>query len=405
MTAALASTLAFFVLSALGTLRLSDAGRVYVRNAELDDATVVELENIPRLGAGLGWPTLQLDLEYAPRFAWLDVLGPDPSGTLLLHNVALGASLRRPRYVLSLRQSASYGAQDFTLVLPTAVADAEALPGSPPSTAADAGLDAVEVSTRGRVFRIATAQTGAGLGYLWSRRWRSELGATLGLTGGADAEARQTIPRQREVRLVTSLVFARTRRDELGTDLGVQQVHVANGFDHLITSVTERWAMRWTEQRDSEVGVGVALRNSTAPDDSRETTWLPTGEARLRQAWLLRAAQASLEGSVAYAPDISPVLGTLQSRIQGATQATLSVDGTRFGLRLSVAQTVLADAPDAARVVAADASVDDELLAWLDLQLGGQIMWQRLGGGGGGVPGTMWLLYAGLVGRAPELRF
>lgn len=419
-----ALALALMVLqSAAGTLDVADVARAYARRTDFGDGALLDLENTPRVGVGLEWPTTTFALDYAPRFLWVDVLGPGPSPTLLLHSAALELSWHRPRYTLSLSQTAAIGDQDFNqvgaaglalapgqtsgAVAPTVPGAAPAMPGTMTPTGEPimpTDLDLVPAAT---VVSVAAAQTTASLRHDWSRRLASELRATFAITGGADAEAQQFLPQQRTAQLDASLDFRRSRRDDLGTDLRVAQIHTSNGFDHWVTSLMERWAMHWGPSSGGELGAGAALQDSTGPTGLQTTEWMPIGTATAWYELLLHAARARLQWDIGYRPDVDALAGTLQSRLFTTAQAGLIIDRSTVRLVLGAAQTIPRDAPDATQVLSADLVFEHRLRDWLDLQLGGQLLRQELGSSTT-VPapsGSRWLLYAGLEARAPEVLF
>lgn len=416
MLAALVSTLAYVVCAPAGTLVLSDAARVSVRDPQVDGPAVMDVENAPRVDLSLAYPTLTLSAAYEPRFAWLDVLGPDAPPTQLLHSAVLGASLRRPRYSLSLTQSATLGSRSFTTGLFTALDNAQGIDAGdmnagdddpmPASISGDSSTPiTVELLPGADVVRVASAETTATLRYLLSRRWTSELETSLGFSGGADATARRYLPGQRVGRLSGSLSFAHTRRDDLATGLSGERILVSNGYEHWLVSLMETWVMRWSPNSRSEIGMGAAFQDGTSPDGSRLTAWLPVGTARVAHAIPMREVSASFEGSVGYSSALNTLVGTLQRRVQGTVQASLAAERTSLTLLLGAAQTVPVNEPDAARIISADLVFDRELLEWLGLQLGGQITRQRVGEGPSASETSTWLLRAGLIARAPALRF
>ena len=205
--------------AASGTLRLSDAARIYARQSRIADGSALDLENTPRLETSLTWPTWRLALDYAPRLTWVDVLGSEPSPTLLLQNAALQLSLRQPRYTLSFVQTGAFGDQDFSQN------NAPTQPGAVPAPTIPGEMRPPELDLlpRAQVLRVAAAETSADFQYDWSRRWRSSLQAAFGLSGGADTEAQQFLPQQRSARLDAGLIFRRSHVDELGTVLSGEQ--------------------------------------------------------------------------------------------------------------------------------------------------------------------------------------
>jgi hypothetical protein len=398
-------TLALLVFqSAAGTLNVADLARATARRTDSGSGAMLDLDNTPSLRLGLDWPATAVALDYAPRFYWLDVLGPGPSPTLLLHSAGLSAEWRWPRYVLRLEQTVTYGDQDFTYGAPgltVAPGATDAPPGTDPAMPAD-----LDLLPRADVVRIADEETSASLRHDWTRRWSSTVEASFGISGGADAEAQVFLPQLRTTRLQTSLDYRRSLRDELGTDLILAHVDTSNDFDHRVVSLMETWSMRWTRNTGGELGAGAALQDTTDPAGLESTEWEPVGTASAYYEWLARAARMRLQLDVGYRPDVDVVTGALQSRVFTTAQAGVLVDGSSVLLVLGAAQTIPRDAPDATELISADLVFEQELLEWLDLQLGGQILRQRLSSASTlAASGTRWLLYAGLEAETPVMRF
>jgi hypothetical protein len=399
--------------SSAWTLTLSDAARAYARRTEVSGATSIDLQNTPQLALGAAWPTTQLRVGYAPRFSWVDVLGTEPSPTLVLHSGELRLSWQWPRVALSLSQTVAVGDQDFSQVgVATSTGDLMTLPAAgvvPPTDPAPGDVmmpTELELLPAADVVAVAAEETSASLRYDWSRRWRSEVVAAFGFSGGADAEAQLFLPRQRTAQLDTALIFRRSRLDELSTGVTIARIDTSNGYDHWLASLIESWSMRWTRSSGGELGAGVSIQDTTGPAGLRATAWVPVGSASAWYALLMHAMEVRFQWNVGYRPDINVLAGTLQRRLFTSAQAGLTVEGSSLRLELGAAQTFPRDAPDATEVLSADLIFQQELVEWLFLQLGGQITRQRFGNGSAlASVGSRWLLYAGLEARLPEVRF
>jgi hypothetical protein len=365
---------------------------------------MLDLENTPSLQLGLDWPTTRFEADYAPRIYWLDLLGPGASPTLLLQSAALRAEWRRPRYVLRLEQTVSYGDQDFTYGASGVALEEAAMPapaGGGPTMPAE-----LDLLPRAAVVRVADEETSASLRHEWSRRWSSTFEASFGISGGADAAAQVFLPRLRTTRLEASLDFRRSLRDELGTDLILAHVDTSNGYEHRVSSLMEVWSVRWTPNSGGEFGAGAALQDSTGPAGFAATEWDPAGTASAFYEHVGQAVRTRLQWEMGYRPDVDVITGTLQSRVFTTARAGVLIDRSSVQLVLGAAQTIPRDAPDATELISADLAFEQRLLDWLALQLGGQIMRQRLSSPSAlAAAGTRWLLYGGLEAETPEMRF
>jgi hypothetical protein len=417
VTASVFALLSFVALhAAMGSLKISDAARVYARRSLVDDTAIANIEHAPRLDGELTWPTWQAALDYEPRLTFVDVLGSRPSsGTgLWLHSGSARLSLRQPHYELSIMQTALVGEQDFTQfgsVGAVAGAMQPAATGAQ-DTATQASAQPMPTGTttplnllpNARALRVADEQTAASLRYFWAARWRSDLKASFGFSGGANQTAQQLLPRQRRAQVDGSLTFEQTRRDQLSTLLMGAQINTSNGYDHWLASASETWSTRWNASSGSLFGAGLAFHDSTDPNGIRSQRWSPIGSASLSHATLLRDVQVRLQVGVGYAPELNVLVGRLQNRLQASSTASVATRRMTLSLLLGAAQTIPTSAPDAATIANVAVSFDYELLEWLSAQAGGQVARQHLGSAMAFARAT-WLLYAGLAARAPELRF
>jgi hypothetical protein len=256
------------------------------------------------------------------------------------------------------------------------------------------------------IIRIADEESSASLTYDWSRRLSTTLLASFGFSGGADAVAQRVLPRQRRAVIDTSLDYLYSRRDQLSTGLTLTQIETSNGYDHKLVQLEQSWARHWSQGFGGEFGAGGALEDTLGPTGARTTKWVPVGSASLWHAVLKRELQARFVWVVGYRPDVNLLAGTLQSQLYTTASGGLTVDRSSVILTVGGAKTFPTDAPDANDLVSADLAFVQELLDWLSLELGGQLMWQAFEGGNPFVfNGSRWLLYGGLEARAPEVRF
>jgi hypothetical protein len=256
------------------------------------------------------------------------------------------------------------------------------------------------------VVRVLAAESSASLRYDWSRRVSTEVRPSFGISGGADAAAQRALPRERTARVDTSLDYRASRRDTLTTSWGLAQVSISNGYDHGIVSLMETWSRTFAPEAGGSLGAGIAVQDTPAPDDTSETQWTTVGLASVWHTLLLRAMQVRLRGDLGFQPHVNTLTGSLQRRFFATASATTVAGHTSVGLTLGAAQTFPRDEPDAAQALTADLLLEQGLLDWLSAELGGQLAWQRLGGGATpAFSDTSWLLFAGARGELPSVRF
>ena len=266
--------------------------RMYARHSFVDEAAVANVEDVLRIDAGLSWPTLQLELDYEPRLTIVDIFGSGSSPVLWLHSGGARLSWRHPRYTLQLTQAGTWGEPEFTQL--ATVASSQAAPVQtttiqgtgnqpPPQVAGGTTASAPNLLPNAQTIHIASEETAVDLNVLLARRWHSDTRASYGFSGGADDLARMFWPRQRRAELDSSVGFNWSRRDQLSTVLTGARVEVSNGYQHWLTSASEAWETRWSATTGSRLGLGVAFRDSTAPDGNErralESDWLGGSDA------------------------------------------------------------------------------------------------------------------------------
>jgi hypothetical protein len=402
--------------AAMGSLRISDAARVYARRSFVDEAGIANAEDVLRIGAGLSWPTLHLELEYAPRLTVVDIFGSGSSPLLSLHSGSAGLLIRQPRYTLRLTQTGMWGEPDFTqfAAVTSAQATQAAAPmqapamdpmANPPTPVRGASsAPTLNLLPSARTLHMAGEETAVDLSVVLARRWRSDTRASYGFAGGADDLARMFWPRQRRAELDQAVAFDWSRRDQLSTLLSGARIEVSNGYEYWLTSASEAWDTRLSATTGSQLGVGAAFHESTAPDGTSSTHWGPIGSANLTHMTSLSEARVRLQVGLAYAPEINVLLGTLQNRLQGTASAAAVKGHVTVDLILAASQTIPTSAPYAARLASVALDLQYKLSEWLGAELGGQLIQQKLTSVIAST-GGMWLLYVGIIARAPEAKF
>lgn len=392
---------------AAGTLDVSDETLLYVREADTGDTATIDLENTPRLALGLEWPTTTLGFDYAPRFLWTEVTGPEPSPTLVLHTGGAFFTWRAPRLSLGLGQTFAVGDQSYArLTVDRGIGTPAGIDGSIDGAPVDGapltpGLDLLPSAT---IVRVANAESSATLSYAWSRRLSSTLRPAYGIAGGIDSTAQLALPQQRTARVDLSFDYRATRRDGVSTELGLARIWTSNGYDHFLGAAVESWSRNFTPESGGAIGAGIGVSETNGPLQS-SSAFHPIGEASVWRNAVVQRVQVHLELSTGYRPHVNVLSGTLQERLFASAEATaeLGEASVRFGL--GGTQTYPRDALDASQSVSADLVLERALLDWLVGELGGQIVWQRYGPGTLGAAGSRAMVYAGLRGQVPAVRF
>ncbi len=398
--------IAVLAFEVAGMLTVSDEARIYARETSGlsgESAATLDIENTPGLALALDWPTTAISLAYAPRFLWTDVVGDEPSPTLILHTGALGLTWEKPRYRLALAQTLSIGDQSFARLSGTSTLESE--PSAIP-TAGETPSPQLELLPGPTVVRVRSAQSSASLRYEWTRRVGTELRSSFAISGGADERAQVSMPRQQTTGVEGMIDVRASLRDVLGTTLGLAQTSTSNGYDHRSASLMQTWSRGFAAQSGGELGAGVALQDTTGPLGSTSTELGPIATASLWHTLLLRAMQMRLRSELGYRPHLNVLTGTLQRRLFASAEASMTKGDTGARLALGATQTFPSDAPDSAQAISLDLGLEQVVLDELSAELGGQIVWQGLGDRSAFASGSSrWLLYAGVRGELPVARF
>jgi hypothetical protein len=415
------------IQAAAGTLKISDAARLYARQGLGYTRPEANVEDLFQIDADLAWPKLQLGLEYAPRVVFVDVGGSNGGPPLFLHGALAQLTLREERYTLTVTQSGSAGEQNFSQVGGSVAATtitANAMPASrdmPMPNTPQAPMSAMAMnaqqpptanpsSTGGlvpnaRAVKVANEETAARLDVAWTRRLRSELRGSFGFSGGADPEARMLLPRQRRAQLDASLGFDRTRLDRISTVLTGAQIETSNGYDHWLASALENWSTRFDPESSLEVGAGLAFQDSLGPMHTRTSRVTPVGSLSFAHENSLQRATLRFQFAASYFPDVNVLLGRLQDRLQASSTTSLITPDLTASLLLAASQTLPASASTAATLISMTLTLEYEFVTWLAGQVGGQVARQALGQKLKDAPPPYWLAYVGVIAHAPALQF
>ena len=167
----------------------------------------------------------------------------------------------------------------------------------------------------------------------------------------------------------------------------------------------EGWTTSWARSSGGEISAGIAVQDTHGPMAFQSTETVPVGTASVWYQMLKLGMETRFQWMLSYGPYVDVLAGTLQSRLATSAGASLTIDRSTLRGSLGAAQTFPVDDPNATSLLSADLMFEQELVEWLKLQLGGQLVWQSAEDTPFALEGTRWLLYAGLEGQVPEVRF
>lgn len=309
MLAALAAS-----ISLLAGARLAGeagiASSLRARSVVLEGAPerrLAELELRPRLAASLSG-ALRVEADYAPRLlapadlssgsVELEGEGGVRDRAEILHAASLAIRDEDPRGPnLALRAEGAWGRTDLLRA-----------GDGPPQL----------VPTTGRI-RFASLVATAEVHGSPSPRTRLSVRPGVLVIGGADAPAREILPLQRGLTLEASAEWDATRRDLLSVLTTATRARFVPRSDAAHGRAGLRWRRALTAALRSRLAGGVSATWSDTPDAVTRGAG-PWAEAALG---LAHGQRLEVEASLSLEPNLDPVTGLVDRRLEGALRATL----------------------------------------------------------------------------------
>ena len=237
-----------------------------------EEGTIQELQLDGRLAFSLFSPTVRLVAAYEPRLRAAREGGIREH----LHQGILGARWDAAAgRTLRLEERAGFGETDFS-----------------PLGAVSAAPDRLPSSRMAKTVRSATRGS---WDEILARGVRLGVTAAWEVSGGADAEARRTIPLQRGPRATALTEWDLSPVSVLGLALSGSATHYSNGTDTYLggAELQLRRALEGDLTLEGAAGAGGA-------SDGRRTRALPI--AALRARWAVPGSRFAIEGSARVAP-------------------------------------------------------------------------------------------------------
>lgn len=355
---------------AAGSVTVSDSSALYVRDNFRFQGATLSIENAPRIDLDVGFRALRLSLGYGPRIVGAGVGGADSPSLLVMHEGSASLRYERRRTQLAAGHALSIG-ELFLGKLPTAPAPDAIAPPDPTTSRATPLANAQSL-------RIRAHTTSAIGSYRWTRRAQSELAASYGLSGGADAASRALQPSMRTLAFSSALRFLQTPRALLVTSGGASRVATSNDYQHWIATVSQTLSYRATRVTSTSLTVGAAFRNTQDPEDDVERGLVPIAGGSLDRRLKLGRGLGSLQAGVSLSPFVNMLTGELQTALQGTSSAGLQRKRASAALTLDALQTLPVDASRATRVIGGGVRGSRRVAEWLDLFLGLRLQHQRI---------------------------
>ncbi|HKP63502.1 MAG TPA: hypothetical protein VJV78_42495 [Polyangiales bacterium] len=381
------------------------------------------MDNLLRADLSLMWRTTELTVGYGPRLSvarWFD--GSQPWDANFMHEVDAGFYLRESRYTFGLSQSFSYGTQSFgqAFAIPGGITASPpgTEPGTSPSALAAAATAATPVSPLPRgtgdlvplrsVQYLGYSSRGA-FTYLFSPRWESNFDVSYNVSGGRDSD-RAVLPRISTVDIGSAVEYAITRHHGFGGVLHGERGWSDQG-DFWLTELAASWAWRFSEYSLFSLRAGISYRNTEDEGSPERTSRVsPVAAAGLTHTIRLEGSRALLGVVVTYDPGVDVISATLQNRLTLLASASWATEDTSVTLALTGSQEF---GGDDGRFGGVSLTLDQRLVGWLGMQVGGQVAKQDSGLEDtqldevqrGFYTGTIWTVFAGLTATLDPQKF
>lgn len=261
--------------------------------------TTVEAALMPRVGASVLSPDVDLRAQYLPTLRAPDVLtstSPD-----VLHAAELRARIRLlPAWTLGLGGAGERGRTDLV----SESRRRQAPPESIPTTA---------------TLRYAAARLQLTLEGALDPRTALTFGAVAFFGGGDDAASREVMPVERGVSASANLELGVTPRDALSAQATALGVRFLGDREAALSTATAAWRRNLTRTVTGRARAGALTSWSRAPGEPVHRALLPTGELGLSHA--SERVHTSEDLAVRLGAGVDRIRGTVDRQVELAASA------------------------------------------------------------------------------------
>lgn len=368
------------------TLVLADRTELRARDTSAETGPP-HLDAVTTPSLRLRWAERGRDLlvTYNPTLTAADLgvsLSPE-----LLHAASVDAGIRLSRRArISVNEALTYGDRNFSyLVAPPAPAPGDTTPAPTPIPTPPPQLVASS-----RTLRFGSTRTALSVQVVPARRWSFTSSVSYLLSGGLDAESRETVPVQRGPRADVSAGYQITRRDgvgaalsatslsstgtrcTIGTDTGATcrpEVQIAEG------SLSYRHALSRQTSFTMTGGASLTRTRIRSEVDADETVF-GTGGTALTHAFAAFGERMALGADLRLTVVVDSRTSLADQRAIGTT--TLAWTHGRFTTRLGATATrsVDLDGPTAATALGGTAEVTYRASRFFGVLSGVNLAWQ-----------------------------
>ncbi len=373
-------------LDLAGTVTLSDRTEIRARAPGTYGPASVDVETVMTGGLTLRSRRFRLALGYAPHLAVSDA-GTAAAQPTVVHTGQARAGWIGRRARRSLVESGSYGRVDLAATSPSPE------PRGPPLRA--------ELVPSSQLLLLASSTTTLAAG-LTLHRWTIAARAGYELSGGADADARRSLPLLAGPFGEASTDYALSRVDHAVATLSAAKTTSSSGPEAALVDATLSHRRRWSRATETWLTAGVSeARMAVTSLASPSSAAYPVAEVGLARR-AIASGRVSPRASVRLAPIINPLTGLVDEWAQTTLGARLQRGRLTARGFLGASRSVSANGPSAGSLVSGELSAAYGVTKIVAFDAGVRGLWQRQEATGATL--SVATLFIGATLRAPPVR-
>jgi hypothetical protein len=369
-----------------GSVTLSDRTEIRASAPGTYGPASVDVETVITGGLTLRSRRFRFALGYSPHLTIWDV-GTAAAQPTVAHTGQARAEWIGRRARLSLEEVGSYGGMNLAVSSPSPGPE-----GQPPS----AGL-----VPSSQILQFASSTTTLAAG-LTLQRWTFAARAGYQISGGADADARRTLPLLAGPFGEASAGYALSRVDHAVATLTASETTALSGPEAVLVDASLSDRHRWSGATETWLTAGVSGgRMTIAPLASPSSAAYPVAEIGVARR-VVALGRVSVQASARLAPIISPLTGLIDERAQVSLGESYQRERFTTGASLNASRSVPASGPFATSVFNGQLGAGYGVTKLVAFDAGVRGIWQRQEATGATL--SMATLFIGVTLRAPPVR-
>lgn len=369
-----------------GSATLSDRTEIRARAPGPGGGPSVDVDTVITGGLSLRSRRFSLTLDYSPHLSVWNA-GAAAAQLTLAHTGQARAEWIGRRTRLSLEEVGSYGWVN--------------LAASSPSLDPEGQPTRVDLVPSAQILRFVSSTTTLAAG-LTLRRWTLDARAGYLISGGADADARRSLPLLGGPFGEANAAYAFSRTGQVVATLAASETTASSGPEAVFVGASLGYRHRWSKATETWLTAGATeVRMTGAPLASQSFSVYPVAELGAS-----RRATASGHVKASVSARLAPIVSQLTGLADERAQVTLGVSYQRERLTaralLGASRSVLSSGPSAGSLFTGELGAGYGVSKLLGVDAGARGLWQRQEATGEAL--SMATLFIGVTLRAPPAR-